>query len=424
MDNRFGNLFNLTEDEAIALLDTPLDELGEDDSRYVAVAQLANYPTEKAIDALIRAVKNTDPVLENRIVRRKAVESLGKMKVKRALETIVPCLQEADDDCYLVENTVWAIGEIGTNDEKIFKAITELLTEPGQIYRVIIHTLAKLEYKAAIDSIRRFTKSEDKPTASAAIAAICRLTGDYSAIEEVVEFLYDPNVYARRLCVQDLIDSAHYAAIPKIAKSPISIVFRLRGIRMLSEMGLAQKKLTFAEIKPYLENTILDRPSDIQLIHAYDRLPTLDFLMRELYDTDFGRCYLAVQTILDNYAAEAPAALVATYEEEASNDYGAHYHVMKLFGWLKFADGYDILIQGLHNREPQFQKSRAAAALALAELGDRRAIPELYKCFETKIWDLKYAALMALERFDDFSQHSIAANDADFLVKLRADRSI
>lgn len=132
-------------------------------------------------------------------------------------------------------------------------------------------------------------------------------------------------------------------------------------------------------------------------MHSYDALPELPFLIRELYETDFGRCYLAVKTILENYADVAPEALLNTYAKEANNDYGAHFHVMKLFGWLKYASAYDLLIEALHNKQPQFQKSRAAAAIALAEIGDERAIPEIKACLTVQIWDLKYAALMALE---------------------------
>ena len=68
----------------------------------------------------------------------------------------------------------------------------------------------------------------------------------------------------------------------------------------------------------------------------------MEFLIRQLYETDFGLCYLATQTILDDRANEAPAALLATYDEEAYNDYGAHYHVMKLLGWLKYTPGLRI----------------------------------------------------------------------------------
>jgi bilin biosynthesis protein len=35
MDKRFNSFFNLTEDQAIALLDTPQAQIGEEDSRYI-----------------------------------------------------------------------------------------------------------------------------------------------------------------------------------------------------------------------------------------------------------------------------------------------------------------------------------------------------------------------------------------------------
>src|SRR5207237_8493779 len=106
-----------------------------------------------------------------------------------------------------------------------------------------------------------------------------------------------------------------------------------------------------------------------------------------------------------------------TFSDEANNDYGAHFHLMKLFGWLKHAPAYDLLIEALHNKQPQFQKSRAAAAIALAEIGDGRAIPELKACLDTKIWDLKYATLLALEQFGDTSGYAMMANDHDWLIR-------
>jgi bilin biosynthesis protein len=93
---------------------------------------------------------------------------------------------------------------------------------------------------------------------------------------------------------------------------------------------------------------------------------------------------------------------------------------MKLLGWLKHAPGYDLLIEGLHNTQPQFQKSRAAAAIALGELGDPQAIPELQACLNTTIWDLKYAALMALEQLGDRSSDHILADDPDWAVRAKA----
>ena len=126
--------------------------------------------------------------------------------------------------------------------------------------------------------------------------------------------------------------------------------------------------------------------------------------------------------MLDQYAEAAPEALFATYEEEACADYGAHFHVMKLFGWLKHEPAYALLVEALHNRQPQFQKSRAAAAIALGELGNPQAIPELKTALETNIWDLQYAALMGLEALGDVSGHEALSHASDWLVREKATR--
>ena len=52
--------------------------------------------------------------------------------------------------------------------------------------------------------------------------------------------------------------------------------------------------------------------------------------------------------------------------------------------------------------------------------GKARAIPELKTCLETKIWDLKYAALMALEKLGDTSGYEQVAHDDDWLIREKA----
>ncbi|HAC65544.1 MAG TPA: phycocyanin operon protein Y [Cyanothece sp. UBA12306] len=418
MDKRFFNFFNLTEDQAINVLDTPQDQIKEHDSRYIAASHLVNFPTERAINALMRAVQNDDPTLDNRIVRRKSIETLGRLKAKQALEIIHSCLN--DDDCYTVENAVWAIGEIGTTDDHILEDVAQLLEKPGQTHRIIIHTLTKLNYRPALERIRRFVDNPDPPTASAAITSVCRFTKDYSQMGKVVAMLGHSNVLARRLSIQDLIDSRYYDAIPNIARCPVSLVFRLRGIRMLAEAGIPTEEITFKMIQPHLEQTLRDHPDDLDLVHTYEETPDLTILVRTLYETDFGKCYLASKTILDHYSKNSPAALLATYTEEAHSDYGAHFHVTKLLGWLKYAPAYDLLLEALHNRQPQFQKSRAAAAIALGELGEVRAIPALQESLSEKNWVLKYAALMALEKLGFETGHDIAVNEPDWLVRAKA----
>lgn len=422
MDKRFANIFGLTEEQCIALLDTPPEQAADESERYIAASQLANYPSDASIDALIRAVNTTYDSLDNRITRRKSVETLGKLKTARGLDAIRTCL--SDQDRYTVESAVWAVGEIGTENAEILEEIAQLLTKPNQTYRVIIHTLVKLDYAAAVDRIRPFMNAEDEPTASAAIATVCRFTRDFSQIDRVLAFLQSDSVNARRACLEDLINSQYYPAIPAIARCPISLMFRLRAVRTLAAGGMATGEVKLDDVLPVIEQILWDHPKDLDLVHEYDQPPSLEFLVQELYQTDFGRTYLAIQTFIDQQAASAPAALFATYEAEAHNDYGAHYHVMKLMGWLSYQPAYDLLLEALNNTSPQFMKSRAAAALSLGELGDPCAITPLQVSAQSKIWMLQYASLMALEKLGDYSQHKLLLEASDWAVRAKANRAV
>ena len=405
MDKRFANIFSLTEEKAITLLDTPPSELEPGESRYIAASHLINFPTERAIASLIRAVEFEDGSLDTRIVQRKAVESLGRLKAAVALPVIRQCLD--GDDLYTIENAVWAIGEIGTDDPEILEAIANLLPQDDKPYRVIIQTLAKFDYQAALDRIRPFMDNEDEPTASAAIATVSQMTGEASLMARVVEFLQHSSVYARRLSIQDLVGAGYAPAIAPISQCPVSVVFRLRGIRLLGAQAITAGTQTFADLEPILDATVRDHPSTLELVHEYDQLPALEFAMQELYQTDFGRCYLATQTLIESFADVAGLAAIASFQDQGRNDYGAHYHLIKVLGWLKYAPAYDLLVEALHNTEPQFRKSRAGAAIALGELGDTRAIAELTQFLETPIWDLRYATLLALQQLgatDAFAQ--------------------
>lgn len=421
VDRRFFNMFpGLTEEKAIEILATPLDQLDDPTDRYIAASHLINFPTERSIDALIATVQDQSPEQDHRIARRKAVESLGRLKSRKALPTIRTCL--TDPDQYTVENAVWAIGEIGTEDEQIKTEITQLLSQENQSHRVIIQTLADFDYKPAITAIEQLTTAEDKLTASTAITAVCRLTGNYEPIQQVVEFLQHEQVKVRRAAVQDLISAQYYEAIAAIAKCPVSLVFKLRALRILAQVGLPAQKIDFSDIENYLDIIIFDKPEALEMVHEYDQLPSLEFAINELYQTDFGRCYLATQTIVKHYAEMAGPALMATYEQAAHNDYGAHYHVIKLWGWLRYEPAREWLVQALYNTEPQFQKSRGAAAIALAQLGGADVISLLEEQLKTSIFGLKYACLLALSHLGYQNFTSWAAQEPDTLIREKMGR--
>ncbi len=392
MNNRFLNIYDMTEEEAINLLDTPAHLLEQDDIRYIAASHLVNFDTDRSRSALIRAVIRKDQDLDNRIVRRKAVESLGRLKAQEALAVIVDCL--AEPDRYLVENCVWAIGEIGTEEKEILEKISNLLDREDQSYRVILQTLRKLSYKDAILKMRNFINHSDPSVGSAALAGIAYLSKDFAQFDRVVNLLWHKNPMMRRLAIQDIVDAEFRDAIPDIARAPVSLVFRVRGIKLLIET----KSDSWEEYKDFLEQCLFDHPKSIDLIHHYSSLPPIDRVIHDLYDTDFGKCYLATLTIINHYSDIAPEILLTEMEREGKSDYGAHYHIIKLLGWLHYKPGYEILVEALHNTQPQFQKSRSGAAISLGELGDQRAVSELQKYVNSPIWELGYSAKLALQK--------------------------
>jgi bilin biosynthesis protein len=80
------------------------------------------------------------------------------------------------------------------------------------------------------------------------------------------------------------------------------------------------------------------------------------------------------------------------------------------------------LIEALENTSPQFQKSRAAAAIALGNIGDQRSISLLHKSLNSQIFDLKYASLLALEQLGDREGKKIVAEDGDWLIRGKANQ--
>jgi len=85
---------------------------------------------------------------------------------------------------------------------------------------------------------------------------------------------------------------------------------------------------------------------------------------------------------------------------------------------FKVTAAYDLLIGALNNKAPQFQKSRMAAAIALGELGEKRAITELRSALSVPIWSLQYAAILALSKLGEANIVSyLTTEPSDWLVQ-------
>ena len=416
---RFQNLFpGLSQAEALRTLRKPLEELEDVSDRYLAATHLVNFPDEQTIAALMVCAADGHPAQAQRIARRKAVESLARLGARQALPVIQDCLSSEDN--YLVENAVWALAELQAPPEAVRDALLQLLKDERQNRRVVAQTVARLGIQEAVAPLEALRQEHDPLLVTAATAALVQLTGKKDGLTGMEAYLCHPNVTVRRAVIQDLMDAQAFDALAAIAAAPVSPVFRLRGVRALADQQHQQGIAQAAVLLPLVDGILLDDPATISLVHRYDTTPSLDFLVQELYGTDFGRVYLAVASLMALSKADTLAALTRSFADRGWNDYGAHYHMIKLFGWLGDAQALPLVREALVNRRPQFQKSRPAAAIALARLDPRNAGPALQAAASKgSFWELRYAALMGLEQLG-LSTPPASVADSDWLVALRA----
>jgi bilin biosynthesis protein len=156
-----------------------------------------------------------------------------------------------------------------------------------------------------------------------------------------------------------------------------------------------------------LIDTILrDDPSGIDIVHKYDQQPSIEFLLRDLFNTDFSRCYLALMGLRQCSSEVLWPLMSDLWAREAHNDYGAHYFFMRIFGsrsdWPE--DGLrhvlEIIQESIINRRPQFRKSRAAAIQALHFLSPDlfiQSIPDFLSAGVDAPWDCHYMTALCLE---------------------------
>ena len=402
--SRFDNIhLGLSQEEALRILTLPVDELESASDYYMAASHLINFPGEATEEALIKLVVESSDNQSMRLARRKAVEVLGRLQVSRAAVPIGACLRS--DDPYLVENSAWALEQLGSQDADLHRQMTELLADPTQNRRVLIQTLAALGVASALPTILPLTDDETPGVRGAARAALVRLGGDSAQVMALEDHLTLPNQMDRHSAIQDIMDCEAGALLPSVLQAPVSPVFRMRALTALWPEGASefqQLSLTAA-----LDRLLRDRPDDLVLVHRYDETPADDFLIQEFFGTDFSRCYLGLQTLLQRPELLLWPRLKQRWEEEAHNDYGAHYFFIRLFGSLtNWPDDAKSTILGwlkeaVETQRPQFMKSKPAAMLSLAALSPDdclEALPRWSDPEQTSFWECRYAAAMVREQ--------------------------
>lgn len=416
----------LSQQEAIRLLMAPLESLESQSDPYMAAAHLINFPGEATEQALLRLVGDSEQAQPRRLARRKAVEVLARLGCREAIPAIGRCLRS--DDPYLVENAAFALKELRCQDAEIHATLVSLLDEASQNQRVLIQSLASLGVAQALPSIQKFQEADSPGVRGAAISAIAQLGGSREPLRQLEDSMMLPNQMDRQSAIQDAIDAHAVELLPQILQAPVSPVFRMRAVKALWPQDVAQ--LDNLNLLSVLDALAHDHPETLQLVHAYDQAPTDEFLIQEFFGTDFSRCYLALQTLRARSAEALWPLLQRRWNEEAHNDYGAHYFFIRLFALLGDAWPQDartiikgILDEAITTPRPQFMKSKPAAVLALSRLGFMDSEAQFKTLLDpalTSFWECRYAAVMVAPK--TFLQGAL--NDPSPFVAARARDSV
>jgi bilin biosynthesis protein len=398
---RFNNIHpGLDQEESLRILSLPVAELEASSDRYMAAAQLLNFPGRQSEQALLQLLAEVDETQATQIAKRKAVEVLARLGCRDAIKSIGMCL--ISDDHYLVENAAWALHQLGCQDQGIINQMVALLADCRQNRRVLIQSLAGLRVVQALPEISALQDDDRPGVRGAAIAAVVTLAGSRDRILSLGEQLFLPNQMDRQSAIQDVIDAGAQELLEEIMRTPVSPVFRMRAVRLL--WPEAQPLCNGLSLLDTLDSLLLDSPESLQLVHSYGEKQENLFLINEFFGTDFSRCYLALQTLACEAGEHLWPLLEQRWLEEAHNDYGAHYFFIRLFAMVANWGPEKTKVENhcedaIFNRRPQFTKSRPAAILSLLRLQPERLnalIPQLLDPVVESNWECRYASWMAV----------------------------
>ena len=408
---RFDNIHpGLSCQNALQILKTPVGDLESQSDLYMAAAHLINCPGAKTEQALITLLGESSDHQAVKIAKRKAVETLARLESSDSIQSIGNCLWS--EDPFLVENTVWALQKLQCREPRLVEKMLELLSFDVANQRVLIQYMSALDIRESIGLLPNFLESSGPGVKGAAIAALARLTGDDSRLSTLVGHLSLPNQMDRQCAVQDLIDARATKCLSDIAVAPVSPAFRLRACRLL--MPDDERCLQETKFLNNVDKILVDDPFSINIVHQYDEEPALDFLIRDLFNVDFSRCYLSMRS-LQGFSSDCLLPLIVkAWDDEANNDYGAHYFFMRLLGsrvnWSAPARDWiqAVLKEAAINRRPQFQKSRAIAMMSYLKLWPHQFSDFVDQCLDELVsppWECRYVIPMIIENNQAIDAH-------------------
>ena len=426
--NPFDNLPKINKRDAINILQKPIAEVNLKADYYKAVFHIANFPCEESENVLLDFIKSDFEQLEFKIAKRKAIEVLAIFNCKKAIPIIGGFLK--NDDPYLIETSVWSLGKLKCNDIYIINQICSILYKKFYNKRVVIQTLTNLGVKKEIEKIRSLSKDKQSSNIlkGAAFAALIKLAGEEEKLSELKDFLRLPNQNDRHCAVQDVVHAGHLSVIPFLIKAPISPSFKIQAIDSLwIKEFLCIENINIINS---IDSVIIDDPRNINTLEINDFEKDINFLINQLFHTDFNRCYQSMKE-LEKHPSDEVLYYLNINWDRAKVDYGAIYFFINAYKFLLEKGCYDRFILQkvdflLSDTWPDYMKFKSSAIQVLARLDQPRVCNDVHEFSNerlTPFWKNRYAALLAYQHNEiDFSEDLAALflNDSNRFVRLKA----
>ncbi len=429
----FDNLPLLTKEDALEILNTPVNDLRLSSDYYKAVFHLEKYPSIETEKALITLIKSKESHISVSIAKRKAIEVLARLECKELIPIIKNFLNSQDK--YLVESSVLALKELGCTDINVQKHIGTLLEDTRQNLRPLIQFLSKMNATSELPRIRKILDNKDIASGirGAAIAAIYNLTGSKEQLDELKEYLISSNQNDRQLAVQDIIDANAIYLLPEIIRTPISPSLRFRAIDLL--FSASSNTIEIEYIFSLVENVLNDDPLYLNIDNnSKDRFEISEYV-RNLFSTDFNQAYFALKILRDQ-----PFLDVWNLLDESLNffqkDYGALYFLVLFLRDKKIKDIQiknkisNIFLSCLSERWSKYMKFRPIAIIGLMKLDQHAYIGHIVNWLDNAKepnWIVRYATLFSIKDFTLITENKLilkmlkrSLDDNHLLVRSKA----
>ena len=426
--NPFNNLPKINKKDAINILKKPISEIKLSAEYYKAVFHLANFNCEESENVLLEFIKYDCEKLEFKIAKRKAIEVLACFGCKKAIPIISDFLKK--DDPYLVETVIWSLSKLKCNNIDVINKICSILYTQFNNKRIVIQALTSLGVKKEIEKIRSLSKDKQSSNGvkGASLSALIKLAGEEDKLNELKDFLRLSNQNDRHCAVQDIVNAGHISMIPFLIKAPISPSFKIQAIDSLWVDELLSSENV--NLLDSIDSVIIDDPEKIDTLDIKNFETDINFLIEQLFHTDFNRCYKSMKE-LKQYSSEEILYNLNINWDRAKFDYGAIYFFInsyKLSLENGLSDKYisekvDFL---LSDDWPNYMKFKSSAIQVLGYFSEKNFYDKFYRFSDELLnpfWKNRYTALLVFQNKKNYLDNNYAKlflNDSHRFVRLKA----